>query len=56
MERYVNVTWTPNKQMLFVGGTDQGDLVGMHTPFEALSIPEMLRITPEDTDDWGYWK
>ena len=57
VEWYVKGAWTP-RQLWFVGGTDQGDVVGQHKPFEAASIPEMVRITPEDeeTDDWGYWK
>ena len=57
VEWYVKGAWTP-RELWFVGGTDQGDVVGQHKPFEAASIPEMVRITPEDeeTDDWGYWK
>jgi hypothetical protein len=57
LEWYVNGAWTP-RQLWFVGGADQGDVIGQHTPFEALGIPEKVRITPEDanTDDWGYWK
>lgn len=59
MEWYVNGAWTP-RELWFVGaqGANQGDTVGQLKAFEALAIPEMVRITPEDeeTDDWGYWK
>jgi len=56
-EWYVNGAWTP-RQLWFVGLTDQGSVVGRHTPFEAVMLPEKVRISAEheETDDWGYWK
>ena len=56
VEWYAEGAWGP--RLPWFSLTERGALVGQSTPFQATSIPEMVRISVENehTDDWGYWK